>query len=382
MFFRRRNPRTSIHVPLAGLIFVGVSGFVLLAAINSSQNLLYMAFGALMGCMAVSLRVVIRNLRRLTIERVVDQHLVANEPTLITYRITNHKYFFPLFDIRITEANFKGPLAYVPEAYCLQVTAGRTAVTSSYITATHRGIVELQDIKLTTAFPFGFLLRFIHVPAPATLVVYPRIGILNRKLLLHSRDQALQSALSSHARGECDEFYGLREYRPGDSTRSIHWRRTARTGELVVKEMAASVNPQIVVTLDLREHQRLRDVDRAERAIEVAAAIIAQAATENFAIGLYLVGAEDLSLAVPRSGREQRYLLLGALATIDLDKPINANVLYPRGTVKSAAQWILVTLSQSLLDPPVPPHATVTVLNLDTPDSVGWVQFTNTPAGV
>src|ERR1041385_9564939 len=41
----------------------------------------------------------------------------------------------------------------------------------------------------------------------------------------------------SRIKGE-EEYYGVREYRIGDNPRRIHWRRTAQTGQLMVRDMA------------------------------------------------------------------------------------------------------------------------------------------------
>jgi uncharacterized protein (DUF58 family) len=371
MFPFRRHAKSSIHVPLAGFIFIGLCGFVLLAAMNSSSNLLYMAFGALVGCMLVSLRLVVRNLRHISVERVVDRHLAAGEPATIAYRLSNQKLLFPVFDVRIREADFSGPIERVSDAYCFQVSAGRTSAVFATLLPTHRGTIELNDIWLTTSFPFGFLLRFIHLPAPATVLVYPRVGRLNRKLLMHARDQARHSAITFHSQGECDEFYGLREYRPGDSIRTIHWRRSARLGNLVVREMAASVNPELIVVLDLTA---ARFDDAVERAIELAAAVIAQALGDQFSVGLHVVGRRDVEPAPPATGRDQREHLMEMLATIDRSQLVATPDPLPRRMLKTSAQWVLVTLDPARL-PAGLGGASMTTLNAAAPEAVEWVTF-------
>ena len=52
-------------------------------------------------------------------------------------------------------------------------------------------------------------------------------------------------------RGDGDDFYGVREYAPGDELRRVHWRTTARTGTLAVAEYAQGVTLDVTVALDL-----------------------------------------------------------------------------------------------------------------------------------
>ena len=78
------------------------------------------------------------------------------------------------------------------------------------------------------------------------MIVYPRIGMLNRHLALEYRVAVESGAMTSNRRGGNDEFYGVREYRAGDNIRSIHWRSTARRGNFMIKEMAANAPPQLI----------------------------------------------------------------------------------------------------------------------------------------
>jgi len=75
---------------------------------------------------------------------------------------------------------------------------------------------------------------------------------------------------------EADELLGLREYEVGDDLRRIHWRATARTGELVVREDEAQWQPRATVLLDARE--RAHDAESFEAAVEAVASVVARLA--------------------------------------------------------------------------------------------------------
>ena len=51
-------------------------------------------------------------------------------------------------------------------------------------------------------------------------------------------------------RGGMDEFYGLKEFRTGENPRWIYWRRSARTGALVAKEMTQVSPPRLMLLVD------------------------------------------------------------------------------------------------------------------------------------
>src|SRR5205085_10343344 len=93
-----------------------------------------------------------------------------------------------------------------------------------------RGMLRLDVIEVSTAFPLGILRYTRRVSVPQEMVVYPRIGMLGRRLALEYREAVESGAMTSNRRGGNDEFYGVREYRAGDNVRVIHWRSSARLG--------------------------------------------------------------------------------------------------------------------------------------------------------
>lgn len=111
-----------------------------------------------------------------------------------------------------------------------------------------RGVHRFDKIRLTSGDPFGFFRRQRHLDVPAELLVYPAYQPIKRLRLLESHQFAQQQV--SH-RGMSGEVIGVREYRPGDSPRTVHWRSSARAGQLIVKEFADEQQPTLTVALDL-----------------------------------------------------------------------------------------------------------------------------------
>jgi len=95
-----------------------------------------------------------------------------------------------------------------------------------------RGAIVANDWVLESSDPLGFF-RFRRKGANGEIgLVLPRFASLS------TRPQAreLEASVSAPQSGSGMELFGVREYRPGDPLRRIHWRSSARLGELVVRE--------------------------------------------------------------------------------------------------------------------------------------------------
>ena len=389
---RRRWP---LALTRGGVILLAMAAFVYVAAMSSGTNLLYLVFGVLIGALVISVPAASWSLGRIVIRRDFSSHVVAGEPSDITYHLSSQKRHWPTMALHFRE--FHADLAQTPRGFILHLPAGASdpATFATRLTARRRGLLQLDTLEISTTFPFGFLRRTRRLHVPQEIAVYPRIGLLNRHLALQYRESVDSGAMTSNRRGGHDEFYGVREYRPGDNVRAIHWRSTARTVDLMIREMAANAPPQLVVVLNLRTWRQHADGrDLAERAIELAASLVCYGFFENFAVGLAVAGlAEGALPPVPRMGHDARALLLRQLALLNLDEiQADVGINFPN-RIAGRAEWVIVTLggndpTRDLLLPGSPPTAAVpggggggggsshrTVLALDAPDAATWVQF-------
>ena len=122
-----------------------------------------------------------------------------------------------------------------------------------------RGRYRLGPIKISTRFPFGLFSRTLTLPQSETIYVYPPLGRLTRHWLGRHR-RALAGADRRQRRpGPEGDFYGVREWQSGDSLRLMHWRSSARTGKLVVRQFEQPHNRDAAVLLDLWLRERPSD---------------------------------------------------------------------------------------------------------------------------
>lgn len=112
-----------------------------------------------------------------------------------------------------------------------------------------RGIHAVEDAALVSTFPFGILSARRRITTPEEVIAYPEPLDLS---------QSPQSRLSKllGKEGVDGDLSGLREFRPGDALRSIHWKASARRRDFVVKEMEGNGQENLEVVLDRRCHPK------------------------------------------------------------------------------------------------------------------------------
>lgn len=123
-----------------------------------------------------------------------------------------------------------------------------------YLSSKKRGIYRWHEVQLRTATPLGLFWCRRSWTAPAIAIVYPIVLPLTTCPLIDKigKEDSLQtfSARRSHSATE-DITRTLRPYRVGDPTRLIHWRTSARYGDLRVRELEAFTGSQeIIICLD------------------------------------------------------------------------------------------------------------------------------------
>jgi uncharacterized protein (DUF58 family) len=112
-----------------------------------------------------------------------------------------------------------------------------------------RGRYAFEEVRVELADPFGLERTSVALPAPGALLVYPRVARLQRLFSesgAHSHD-GRRLLLRRHTGFE---LHGVREYEQGESLRRVHWRSTARRGQLMVKELEDAPRDEIAVLLD------------------------------------------------------------------------------------------------------------------------------------
>jgi hypothetical protein len=114
---------------------------------------------------------------------------------------------------------------------------GRTVVAQYECVVGKRGVYEFGPSSVSTGMPLGLMTARHSVPGVQLLCVFPQLVGLRRdwRRRLQSRSGGMATTARRSGANEGD-FFGLRSWRAGDSRRWIHWRTTARVGELAVRQ--------------------------------------------------------------------------------------------------------------------------------------------------
>ncbi|MGP3965534.1 DUF58 domain-containing protein [Nonomuraea sp. 3N208] len=137
-----------------------------------------------------------------------------------------------------------------------------------------RGEIPVGPLTLVRADPFGLTRRIREYGRPATLLVRPRTVPL--PVPPSGRAPHLEGPTSDNAPSGTVTFHTLREYVVGDDLRHVHWRSSARTGTLMVRQLIDASLPTTTVVLDTR--------GLTELAVDAAASVAVAAARAGFPV--------------------------------------------------------------------------------------------------
>lgn len=152
-----------------------------------------------------------------------------------------------------------------------------------------RGVYPMANISISSGAPFGIVTSRRRQITDCPLVVYPRSYRLSHDWATGQGSAGYMLASNVPTRRTGGDYLGVRDYRPEDSPRSIHWRTTARAGVLSVIEYAhqVAINPVVIVD-NWREADFGSGANSSfETAVSIAASLIGREAMHNrrFAVG-------------------------------------------------------------------------------------------------
>lgn len=335
--------RWRLHFGHGGL---GAFGVVLVltlaAAVGTQANLLFWIGGLLVAAALLSLMVSLLALRGLEVRRLPPAHAVAGQAVTIHYRLSRPGRRWPLFNavIRETGPARSGPadsgapmLDGEPIGWVPHVGRDEPVIASTIGRPLRRGLLRLEAVEIATSFPFGILRSTLRVHQVDEVPVYPRRHRLRDRVLGSMDARGGSDGPTSIEPGGQEEFYGLREYRSGDSVRGIDWKHSARLDRLITREMTRSAPRRLWLLLDMdRRHlTRLAAEHRdqwIEDAIALTASLIVEGHRQGIAVGLRILGFSAMDFEA-RHSRPHCDAMLRALAVLDAGQSQEAPL--PRG---------------------------------------------------
>jgi uncharacterized protein (DUF58 family) len=310
VIWRLFHPRRTIKPTRDGWWCLLVSVGLGVAAINTGNNLLYLLVSALLALIVVSGILSEQSMRGLDLTGVAPDEIYAGQPALLGATIANRKGWFTSYSltVELLAAEARALESTSRFIYVRRVEAGRERLVTWEETLPRRGRHRLTGVRITTRFPFGLFVKAARPALTDEVVVFPAVRPVSAESLRRLGESG------ARRRGRGNDLYNLRGYRAGDDPRFIHWRSSAKTEGLMVRELEA----------DTSQNTRLVLVGRGRRGAEALERGLSEAA--SLAVALVRAGA-GVELAGPDCevplghGRAHLRRMLTALALYDTEAP-------------------------------------------------------------
>jgi uncharacterized protein (DUF58 family) len=199
-----------------------------------------------------------------------------------------------------------------------------------------RGRYFIGPLVAHVSDPFDLSRRRIEFPGRQELVVYPEVEDLRSpRDLIGGVGSGESTARQLFRTG--DEFYTMRHYEIGDDLRRIHWRSTARTGELMIRQDEAARRAMAVLFLDTRVRSLGGRAEAFERGVSAAASVGALYIQAGFGVRL---ATPDL---LPHAVTREEFLEILAVVSATRTRLLTPALLRLRGQAVAGATLIVVT---------------------------------------
>ena len=171
-----------------------------------------------------------------------------------------------------------------------------------------RGIVTVGPVLAVQRDPVGLLQRERSLTEAQNIHIHPRTLRLNT--VLHGVLRDIEGAVTQDLSSSDVAFHALRDYVPGDDRRNVHWRTTARTGRLMVRQFEETRRSSLLVLLSTRQDDYTGGEDF-ETAVSIAC---------------------SLAMDAIQDGREVRFITqIGALPTSSALRMLDTSCLLSTG---------------------------------------------------
>jgi uncharacterized protein (DUF58 family) len=128
------------------------------------------------------------------------------------------------------------------------------------------------------------------------LVVYPRVEMLTGFPVGRGQDPAMSASSPEHAQRGGEDFYTLRQYQRGDDLRRVHWPSSAKTDQIMIRQLETPWQARALVLLDVRSRV-YESAEAFESAVSGAASVVTHLIGAGFAADLWAGDAQTMDAA-------------------------------------------------------------------------------------
>lgn len=264
-----------------GMVYLGVVFILILASVNTGNNLLFMILACSLAAIVISGVLSRAVLTGVELKFDMPEHVFAAQPVVAELELRNGKEFWPSFSLRVVGKTKKSAANEIltRPVFFPYIPGLGTSRQKVELTFPRRGSYRQDAFGIRTRFPFGFFEKTRTVASQLEIVVYPRVEPTDH---FYEVLPLLSGEMASNFRGRGHELHSLRDYLPTDSARFVDWKVTARAGHMVVREFAREDERRVMLVFDpfigappaeLGKLAEAEHAEKFERAVSMAACI-------------------------------------------------------------------------------------------------------------
>jgi uncharacterized protein (DUF58 family) len=216
--------------------------------------------------------------RRLRVHRTIERNFffLGDRVDILLKIVNDSPFTFRGIEV-VEECDFR--LCGEDKRWCGSLPPYSTTEVSYQVTTLTCGEIWVYGTRLLLRSADGLFAFERLLPTANLLRVYPRLESARLKKRPVNRGSMLVGSYQRPVKGIGSEFSDLRSYMPGDPLRSIEWKASVRTGQLVVREFESEALVRSCFILDATPSMYEGSVGR--RKIDFSISIIANL-VENF----------------------------------------------------------------------------------------------------
>lgn len=354
----RQPERLRTEFTREGGYYVLVLAFVLTGAMLRDINLMMLIAGVMAGLWFYNWRQAAAGLRNLAFRRSFPETICAGDILVVDVEAKNlarrrSKRGIAATDTVTRLLGDKAEETTTAHIVFDRISAGKHQVRSYQGRLWTRGRYALGPLEVACGFPLGLMRRQGKIEHRQLLTVYPRLGRLTRMWSQLQDDDVVgaQRMRRQQTRTQGD-FYGLRDWREGDSHRWIHWRTSARRGKLVVRQYERQRRQDIALLLDLWQPARPTGLqqDAVELAVSFTATILADLCRRGGSQVCLAVGGRLMTTVTGVASQGLLGEMMSALAIAEPDAADRLTQLAVRGLQAAPRSARLVVISTRGVD--------------------------------
>lgn len=348
---QRIGIRSRMLLPREGLVYLGIMLIIAVGALTGGNpdtgNILLLVFGMMAGPFVLNGWVVVAMLARAHVVRVHPSTVPAGSFFSVEIILRNDKRLLSSRLVEVRDVVEGNRLREEPSVTFVRVGPREERSGQYELCMEKRGVYKLGPIRISSRFPLGIGERGHTISSMSEIIVHPAIGKLLPGWKRRERELAESSSRANAKLGIFDDdFHSIREYRSGDNSRAIHWRSSARHGQVMVKEHQQHRESDLIVLLDLFQTSAFSETLQ-EQAVSLTATLCVEQ-TRHTSSGTYrlaIAGKELTSLEVTGSGRFRDAALRALAVCQPSPKASLADMLLSvsQGPISPNSRFVLIT---------------------------------------